>query len=264
MGEFSDTFAPRGMRESTTYIVVHTTASGRSSTPEDVINYFYTPEANGGPKGGPWKSCGYHDLIAKDGTIVHALHPRAIGAHVGDVGKPVKLGLNRRAYGVSWVGGAASLDITDAQWASLGRRVAEMVERWPGAEVVGHRDLIAEFGGSAKACPWFDARIWWAQNRDRLLGHDGPASGPENAEPEIIEDVGDADDDTDAVPATLRRGMHGPDVRRLQKKLIEKGADIVADGAFGPATDKAVRKFQRDNGLGVDGIVGRMTWAKLG
>ncbi|MEM8589103.1 MAG: N-acetylmuramoyl-L-alanine amidase [Pseudomonadota bacterium] len=261
MGEFSDTFAPRGMRETTSYIVVHTTASGTSSTPEQVIDYFYTSEANGGPPGGPWKSCGYHDLIAKDGRIVHALHPLAIGAHVGDVGgkKKKKLGMNRRAYGISWVGGRTKLDITDAQWDSLGRRVAEMVQRWPGAEVVGHRDLIAEFGGSAKSCPWFDARIWWAENRNRLLGQDVPVD-----EPDIVEDVGDADDDTDAVPATLRRGMHGPDVRRLQEKLIGHGASIAVDGAFGPATDTAVRAFQSAKGLDVDGIVGSNTWAALG
>ncbi len=65
---------------------------------------------------------------------------------------------------------------------------------------------------------------------------------------------------------TLRRGMSGEDVADLQRKLIALGYDVGsygADGIFGAKTQEAVRKFQRDNGLAVDGIVGRATWAKL-
>ncbi len=36
-----------------------------------------------------------------------------------------------------------------------------------------------------------------------------------------------------------------------------------ADGDFGSATDKAVRRFQSAKGIGVDGIVGSNTWSKL-
>jgi len=35
------------------------------------------------------------------------------------------------------------------------------------------------------------------------------------------------------------------------------------DGKIGPQTRTAVQAFQRDNGLGVDGVVGRQTWGKL-
>lgn len=57
----------------------------------------------------------------------------------------------------------------------------------------------------------------------------------------------------------LKLGCHGVDVTVLQSKL-----GIAADGIFGPATDKAVRKFQKEHGLTPDGIVGPHTWERLG
>jgi len=36
------------------------------------------------------------------------------------------------------------------------------------------------------------------------------------------------------------------------------------DGIFGSKTKTAVLAFQNANGLGTDGIVGPLTWAKLG
>jgi peptidoglycan hydrolase-like protein with peptidoglycan-binding domain len=48
-----------------------------------------------------------------------------------------------------------------------------------------------------------------------------------------------------------------------QHLLVRCGYAIKEDGKFGPGTQKAVRQFQTDKGLGVDGVVGRQTWAKL-
>lgn len=61
----------------------------------------------------------------------------------------------------------------------------------------------------------------------------------------------------------LRRGDRGAAVIELQKLLNAKGATLVVDGDFGAATDAAVRKFQKDNQLVADGIVGPKTWAAL-
>lgn len=59
---------------------------------------------------------------------------------------------------------------------------------------------------------------------------------------------------TPTAPRVLRKGDKGPDVRALQAAL-----GIVPDSDFGPQTDAAVRMFQADRGLVVDGIVGAMT-----
>ncbi|NNC59752.1 MAG: DUF3380 domain-containing protein [Erythrobacter sp.] len=56
----------------------------------------------------------------------------------------------------------------------------------------------------------------------------------------------------------LRRGARGRAVRRLQELL-----EITVGGHFGPATEAAVRAFQRARRLSADGIVGPQTWASL-
>jgi len=65
---------------------------------------------------------------------------------------------------------------------------------------------------------------------------------------------------------TLRKGDAGPYVTLAQTELIQRGYDLGswgADGKFGAATEKAVRQFQQDWGLTVDGIIGPNTWAML-
>jgi murein L,D-transpeptidase YcbB/YkuD len=62
-----------------------------------------------------------------------------------------------------------------------------------------------------------------------------------------------------AAPRGLRQGDHGADVVALQRAL-----GVAPDGDFGPRTDQAVRLFQADRALVVDGIVGAMTRRALG
>lgn len=65
--------------------------------------------------------------------------------------------------------------------------------------------------------------------------------------------------------ATYRQGSSGEQVRIIQDKLKRWGYyDGAVDGIFGSATAKAVRYFQRSNGLTADGIVGKQTLAALG
>lgn len=64
----------------------------------------------------------------------------------------------------------------------------------------------------------------------------------------------------------LVRGQRGPDVVRLQQLLNRQtnpAAHLTADGDFGPATERAVRRFQEARHLPVDGQVGRQTWQAL-
>lgn len=61
----------------------------------------------------------------------------------------------------------------------------------------------------------------------------------------------------------LKRGNRGSAVKELQGLLNHLGFKIEADGNFGVATDRAVRTFQKANGLEPDGVVGTYSWEKL-
>ena len=69
-----------------------------------------------------------------------------------------------------------------------------------------------------------------------------------------------------AIAATvLEVGSRGANVTKVQQRLIKYGyLDGEADGRYGEATRDAVRWFQRNNGLTVDGKVGPATAAALG
>lgn len=63
-------------------------------------------------------------------------------------------------------------------------------------------------------------------------------------------------------PLVLKEGVTGKLVECIQKKLGFSKDRI--DGIFGPNTKNGVVKFQKNNGLNPDGIIGPLTWEKLG
>ncbi len=83
-----------------------------------------------------------------------------------------------------------------------------------------------------------------------------------NAEPGVVEP------DKPSVGANvtrIERGDKGTRVTKLQQQLITLGYLPAgeADGKFGAKTQQAVRKFQKDQGIKVDGIAGTQTFVRL-
>lgn len=117
--------------------------------------------------------------------------------------------------------------------------------------------------------PWKDCKIFQYSSRGRLPGYNNDldldlayisaeewkayASGKIiNPEPEPT------------IYPTLKKGDRSEYVRHWQMFLNQNGYGCgSADGIFGPKTDAAVRKWQKDHGLKVDGIIGPKTWASL-
>ena len=77
------------------------------------------------------------------------------------------------------------------------------------------------------------------------------------------------EDVTEIFPPYLRRGDTGEFVRIIQYYLsviatfYKELVPAEADGNFGPQTEEAVKVFQKQFDLPVDGIVGEQTWARM-
>jgi N-acetylmuramoyl-L-alanine amidase len=128
-------------------IVWHCTATpeGRDHTIADVRRWHVAERG--------WSDVGYHYLIRLDGTVEAGRPLERQGAHAA--------GHNANSIGVAYVGGVDAAmrpkdTRTEAQKAALCDLTLDLVRRFPGARVVGHRDL-----GAAKACPSFDAVADW-------------------------------------------------------------------------------------------------------
>lgn len=64
--------------------------------------------------------------------------------------------------------------------------------------------------------------------------------------------------------SVLHKGKKGAEVISMQALLNAKGGQkLELDGSFGPLTDAAVRAYQKDKKLEVDGYCGPKTWESL-
>lgn len=69
-----------------------------------------------------------------------------------------------------------------------------------------------------------------------------------------------------SIPSTCRYGNKNSTVKYMQECLLSLGYSLPkngADGSFGPETLAAVKAFQKDHSLTVDGICGPKTWAEI-
>jgi N-acetyl-anhydromuramyl-L-alanine amidase AmpD len=103
-----------------------------------------------------WTDIGYHYVIRRDGTVEEGRPLARPGAHAK--------GFNHNSVGIAYVGGKGKNggrqdNRTRAQTESLFRLIQDLQERFPGAGLIGHRDLK----GVKKACPCFDVREWYAK-----------------------------------------------------------------------------------------------------
>ena len=104
----------------------------------------------------------------------------------------------------------------------------------------------------------------------KLLNIESIAQGIAEGFRKFIEREGEIEvndkEDTDTLTynRVLKRGVSGNDVKELQRVLNNLGfysGEI--DGSFGPATEDAVKQFQKTYNLEVDGLVGPQTIGKI-
>ena len=130
---------------------------------------------------------------------------------------------------------------------------------------------VAKEYGIIKTVP---SENWHMQGRNHLDWYPAPALDGKGAKPKaqakpkpvdkkgilaFISEIGKA-----VRVSPLRYRDRGMGVEALQNRLSNLGYNVgPVDGIFGKMTLKAVKNFQRVEGLYRDGIVGPLTWAKL-
>jgi len=127
------------------YIVLHCTATPQNTTIESIKSYWRSVLG--------WKNPGYHYMIKANGEIVNTLPIEQIANGVA--------GYNTPSIHISYIGGVDSknqpLDNrTEAQKAAQIKLLTQLKQKFPTAEIKGHRD----FPGVKKACPSFDVKSW--------------------------------------------------------------------------------------------------------
>jgi len=101
-----------------------------------------------------WSDIGYHNVIRRDGTLEHGRDLAIAGAHAK--------GYNQFSIGVCLVGGVdvnnnPENNFTKEQFTTLKGYLDTMVNVFPEAKVLGHRDLP----DVKKACPSFNVVGWY-------------------------------------------------------------------------------------------------------
>lgn len=176
-----------------------------------------------------WGTGGYHEIILRDGTVQLCYDPHEITNGVG--------GQNSYIYNICLVSDGT---FTDAQERAWEERVLYWMNRLklPVSAVKGHR----EFPGQSTACPGINMNT--VRSRlSQLLASGGAA--------------------TPSTPSYFKLGDVHEALKTHQKRLNTVGNSLAVDGSFGNATLQAVRKFQSDYGLVVDGYLGQATQKKL-
>ena len=132
------------------YIVIHCSATKLSQ------NFTLEKLRECHVAGNGWDDIGYHYYVTQEGQL-HTCRPEEqIGAHV--------LGFNNKSIGVCYEGGILEdgkhADTRTAeQIMALHRLLVDLKRKYPGAEILGHRDLLRY---RTKSCPCFDARKAYA------------------------------------------------------------------------------------------------------
>jgi len=128
------------------YIVIHCTATPQTTTLESIRSYWKNQRGWG-------DTPGYHYLINPDGEVIQLLDEKensyGVYAH------------NSECISIAYKGGVDKSNKpvdnrTRAQQHAMFDLIVEISNRYPDAEILGHRD----FAGVKKACPSFDVKTW--------------------------------------------------------------------------------------------------------
>lgn len=180
-----------------------------------------------------WSGCGYHYFIRKDGSIYKGRPETSLGAHC--------INYNSISIGICVEGNYMVEHMALAQKNSLIELIKYLCGKYGIKEIYGHGEL------NSTDCPGINYPL-------------------DEIRREFMKDINCPYKNYPGYLIKINANFKDNNVKIIQENLIENGYSVGsygADGYFGTATFNAIKNFQRDNGLMVDGIVGRDTWKRL-
>lgn len=216
-----------------------------------------------------WSGIGYHFVVRKDGVIERGRPEGAIGAHAQ--------GSNSDSIGVCFEGDYdAEKEMPRKQRAAGMSLVAYLKDKYKIAKIQRHSDVLATacpgkyfpFAEIAGAVVVADADIKVTNVDQVITKYDNIIARLQDE----CNKQGFSNQKVDGIagPITLagcpmlKKGSEGNITKWVQTVLNTLGYTCGSiDGIFGNNTKNAVMKYQEDNGLVADGIVGVKTWSKL-
>lgn len=275
-------FKDMSTRKATQRIILHH-ADAKNCSAEDIHRW----HLNNG-----WSGAGYHFLVRKDGKVYRLRPEDKVGAHA--------YGANYDSLGICFEGDYMEEDMPTEQIKAGQELVAYLKNKYNITTVQAHRDVcatscpgdkfpfneIANYEASNEIIPQPQekveksnvVRIQATLNEryglniavDNIYGNETKRALVKGLQTELNKQYGrglavDGIFGTNTYNACInvRKGAEGNITYLIQAMLVCHSFDIDADGIFGPATENAVKEFQKRNGLSADRIVGKNTFNKL-
>lgn len=229
-------YGAKRSKKSIKYIVIHYTGNDhRGDTAAAECAFF---------KNGNTREAGAHFFVDQNGKCMKSIAMNLTAYSVGGyftqangAGEYYKKCTNSNSVSIELCD-CASRDPSAAMIKAV-KKLIKYIRKWcPNAQTV-----IRHWQVNGKCCP---ARM----------------AGPNNSRwDDFLDDIGES---KPYPTANLELGDKGEQVKKLQSCLNKLNkAKLKIDGSYGPATEKAVRAFQKKYKLEVDGICGPKTRSKI-
>ncbi|GGT59425.1 peptidoglycan recognition protein family protein [Streptomyces purpureus] len=189
-----------------------------------------------------WIDTGQHFTISRGAYILEGRHESVSALQGGtrQVESAHAYGQNQVAVGIENEGTYMKVGQPAAQYAALLELCTHICRQYGlrAYQIYGHRDF------NATDCPGDRLYAMLPQLRREVAARLGG-------------------DPTAPVWPVVRSGDSGRQVVALQHLLVRYGQPVTVDGAFGPATEAAVREVQTVNHATKDGIAGNQVWHQV-
>ena len=197
-----------------------------------------------------WSGCGYHYLVRKDGRIFRGRPDDTIGSHAK--------GYNSTSLGVCFEGDFEKEMPTQVQINAGLELVSYLKKKYNIKQIKGHGQLLNT------SCPGrlFSMEQFIGKKENLILSFQRAAIADGIKLPKYGAD-GKFGAETEAAMkqcVVKKRLLYK---YKNATKLLQRLLGITQDGLAGKTTEQAIKNFQNNNNLTVDGCCGLNTWRKL-